>query len=154
MKRLMLSFALVIGIAAAGTPAVAQQSDSVRIEFQGPGGHSSSAYGRVSALHAAARAVMLMQQALPAGSYQITNLTGGNSVNAIASDGVIELKLTAASAAAFKALVAAVTKAAMEGAAAENAFRGVKPGDLTAGAPAAVRVTVSSSSSSRGHVVK
>ena len=140
MKQLIVSLAIVIGIA--GTPAVAQQSGNLRIEFQGPGGHSSGAYGRVSALHAAARAVILMQKTLPAGSYQITNLTGGNSVNAIASDGIIELKLNASSAAAYKDLVAAVTKAAAEGAAAENAFRGVKPGDLTAGAPAAVRSSV------------
>ena len=142
MKRLMFSFAVVVGIAAAFTPAFAQQSRSLRIEFQGPGGHSSGAYGRVSALHAAARTVILIQQALPAGSYQITNLTGGNSVNAIASDGLIELKLTAGNDAAYKTLVAAVTKAAAEGAAAENAFRGVKAGDLTAGAPATVRATV------------
>ena len=142
MNRLMCSLAFVVSVAAAGTPAFAQQSGNLRIEFQGPGGHSYGAYGRVSALHAAARAVILIQKALPAGSYQITNLTGGNSVNAIASDGLIELKVTAANAAAYKALVAAVTKAAAEGAAAENAFRGVKTGDLTSGAPATVRAIV------------
>ncbi len=140
MKRLILTLAFVL--AAAGTPAFAQQSAGVRIEFQGPGGHSFGAYGRVSALHAAARTVVLLQKALPAGSYQITNLTGGNSVNAIASDGILELKLTARSAKAYEALVAAVTKAAAEGAAAENAFRGVKAGDLTAGAPATIRSSV------------
>lgn len=139
MKHLISSLAFVIGIAAAATPASAQQSGHLRVEFQGPGGHSSGAYGRVSALHAAARAVILMQKALPARSYQITNLTGGNSVNSIASDGLIELKLTAPNAAAYQELVAAVAKAAADGAAAENAFRGVKPGDLTAGAPATVR---------------
>ena len=142
MKRLIAVLALVIGVAAAGTPAFAQQSGNLRIEFQGPGGHSYGAYRRVSALHAAARAVILIQGALPAGSYQITNLTGGNSVNAIASDGLVELKLTAGSAATYQALVAAVTKAAAEGAAAENAFRGVKTGDLTSGAPATVRSKV------------
>jgi metal-dependent amidase/aminoacylase/carboxypeptidase family protein len=142
MKRLIYSLAFVIGVAAAGTPALAQQSGNVRVEFQGPGGHSSGAYGRVSALHAAARAVILMQKALPAGSYQITNLTGGNSVNSIASDGLIELRLNASNAASYKELVEAVTKAAAEGAAAENAFRGVKAGDLTAGAPATVRSKV------------
>jgi metal-dependent amidase/aminoacylase/carboxypeptidase family protein len=142
MKRLICSLAFIIGVVAAGTPAFAQQSGRLRVEFQGPGGHSSGAYGRVSALHAAARAVILMQKALPAGSYQITNLTGGNSVNSIASDGLIELKLTASNAAAYKQLVAAVTKAAAEGAAAENAFRGVKGGDLTSGAPATVRSIV------------
>lgn len=142
MTRFIRSLALVLAVAAAGTPAFAQQSGNLRVEFQGPGGHSFGAYGRVSAVHAAARAVLLMQKALPAGSFQIVNLTGGNSVNAIASDGLIELKLTAGNAAAYKALVASVTKAAEEGAAAENAFRGVKPGDLTAGAPATVRVSV------------
>jgi metal-dependent amidase/aminoacylase/carboxypeptidase family protein len=141
MKRLIYSLVFVVA-AAAGTPAFAQQSGGLRVEVQGPGGHSSVADGRVSALHAAARAVILIQQALPAGSYQITNLTGGNSVNAIASDGLIELKLAAGSASAYQALVAAVTKAAVEGAAAENAFRGVKTGDLTSGAPATVRSSV------------
>ena len=142
MKRLIFSVVVAAAIVAAGRPAFAQQSGQLRIEFQGPGGHSSGAYGRVSALHAAARAVILIQKALPAGSYQITNLTGGNSVNSIASDGLIELKLTAANAAAYKELVTAVTKAAAEGAAAENAFRNVKPGDLTSGAPATVRSIV------------
>jgi metal-dependent amidase/aminoacylase/carboxypeptidase family protein len=141
MKRLIYSLALIVSIVA-GTSVAAQQSGNLRIEFQGPGGHSSGAYGRVSALHAAARAVILIQKALPAGSYQITNLTGGNSVNSIASDGLIEMKLNAGNAAAYKELVAAVTKAAAEGAAAENAFRGVKTGDLTAGAPATVRSSV------------
>jgi metal-dependent amidase/aminoacylase/carboxypeptidase family protein len=140
MKRLIST--LVFILAAAGTPVFAQQTGGVRIEFQGPGGHSFGAYGRVSALHAAARTVTLLQKVLPAGSYQITNLTGGNSVNAIASDGLIELKLTAGNAKAYEALVTAVTKAAAEGAAAENAFRGVKTGDLTAGAPATIRSSV------------
>jgi metal-dependent amidase/aminoacylase/carboxypeptidase family protein len=142
MKRIIFSLAFAMAFAASVTPAVAQQSGRLRVEFQGPGGHSFGAYGRVSALHAAARAVILIQKALPAGSYQITNLTGGNSVNAIASDGLIELKLSAANANAYKALVAAVTKAAADGAAAENAFRGVKPGDLTSGAHATVRSSV------------
>ena len=146
MSRLIYSLAFVVSVAAAGTSVFAQQSGGLRVEFQGPGGHSSGAYGRVSALHAAARAVILIQKALPAGSYQITNLTGGNSVNSIASDGLVELKLTAPNAAAYKELVAAVTKAAAEGAAAENAFRGVKTGDLTSGAPATVRSIVTPSS--------
>jgi metal-dependent amidase/aminoacylase/carboxypeptidase family protein len=142
MKHLIVALAVLISITAAGSPAFAQQTGGLKIEFQGPGGHSSGAYGRVSALHAAARAVILIQKALPAGSYQITNLTGGNSVNSIASDGLIEMKLTAANAAAYQALVAAVKKAAAEGAEEENKFRGVKAGDLTAGAPATVRTIV------------
>lgn len=142
MKRLILTLAFVLAVVAAAAPAFAQKSGGLRIEFQGPGGHSFGAYGRVSALHAAARTVILLQKALPARSYQITNMTGGNSVNAIASDGLIELKLTATNAKAYQALVDAVTKAAADGAAEENAFRGVKAGDLTAGAPATVRSKV------------
>jgi metal-dependent amidase/aminoacylase/carboxypeptidase family protein len=142
MKNLVFSLAFAVCVVATSTAAFAQQSGRLKVEFQGPGGHSYGSYGRVSALHAAARAVILIQEALPAGSYQITNLTGGNSVNAIASDGLIEMKLTAANAAAYQALVAAVTKAAAEGAAAENAFRSVKAGDLTSGAPATVRSVV------------
>ena len=141
MKRIIISLAFIGSIVAA-SPAFAQQSGTLRIEFQGPGGHSSGAYGRVSALHAAARAVILIQKALPAGSYQLLNLTGGNSVNSIASDGLIELKLSAGNAAEYQKLVAAVTKAATDGADAENKFRGVKAGDLTAGAPATVRASV------------
>src|SRR4051794_20709817 len=64
------------------------------------------------------------------------------SVNSIASDGLIKLKLTAANAATYKTLLAAVTKAAADSAAAENAFRGVKAGDLTNGAPTTVRSVV------------
>jgi metal-dependent amidase/aminoacylase/carboxypeptidase family protein len=142
MKRLILTLAFVLAVVAAATPAFAQKSGGLRIEFQGPGGHSFGAYGRVSALHAAARTVILLQKALPVRSYQITNMTGGNSVNAIASDGLIELRLTATSAKAYQALVDAVTKAAADGAAEENAFRGVKAGDLTAGAPATIRSKV------------
>jgi metal-dependent amidase/aminoacylase/carboxypeptidase family protein len=133
---------LFAGLAAASISALAQQSGVVRIEFLGPGGHSSNNYGRTSALHAAGRTAIGIQKSLPAGSYVITNLTGGNSVNSIASDGLIEIKLTAADATAYQALVTTVTNAANAGAAAENAFRGVKVGDLTAGVPAWIRATV------------
>jgi hypothetical protein len=133
---------VIAGLAAASVSAFAQQSGVLRIEFLGPGGHSSNNYGRTSALHAAGRTAIGIQKSLPAGSYVITNLTGGNSVNSIASDGLIEIKLTAADATAYQALVTTVTNAANAGAAAENAFRGVKVGDLTAGAPAWIRTTV------------
>lgn len=141
MKRLLRTLALA-GLAAASLSVQAQQSGLVRIEFQGPGGHSSGNYGRTSALHAAGRTAILMQQNLPAGSYLIMNLTGGNSVNSIASDGLIEVRLTAANAPAYQSLVAAVTELANAGATAENTFRGVKVGDLTSGAPAWIRASV------------
>ena len=133
---------MLAGLAAASIPAFAQQTGTVRIDYAGPGGHSQNNYGRTSALHAAGRTAILIQQSLPSGSYVITNLTGGNSVNSIASDGLIELRLTAANPTAYQALVTSVTSAAEAGAAAENAFRNVKVGDLTAGAPAWIRATV------------
>lgn len=141
MKKFLRSVVFV-GLAAASVSVFAQQSGAVRIEFLGPGGHSSNNYGRTSALHAAGRTAIQMQQTLPAGSYVITNVTGGNSVNSIASDGLIEVRLTAANATAYQALIATVTQAANAGVAAENAFRNVKVGDLTAGAPAWIRTTV------------
>ena len=118
-------------------------ASSILVEFQGPGGHSSGNYGRTSALHAAARAVMALQKAgLPAGSYAVTDLTGGNSVNSIASDGRFIATLNAQSGVAASDFLAKVTEAAKTGTDAENAFRNVKPGDLTAGAPADIRYSV------------
>jgi metal-dependent amidase/aminoacylase/carboxypeptidase family protein len=142
MKKIIASLVCFAGMALASA-APGPQTGTVVIEFQGPGGHSSNNYGRTSALHAAARTAILLQKAgMPAGSYVMTNLTGGNSVNSIASDGLIELRLTAADPTAYQALVTKVTEAAKAGADAENAFRGVKAGDLTAGAPATIRYTV------------
>jgi len=118
-------------------------SQSILVEFQGPGGHSSSNYGRTSALHAAARSVIALQkQGLPLGAYTVSSLTGGNSVNSIASDGVYRVKLNPQAGVAPAEFLNMVTAAAKAGADAENAFRNVKPGDLTAGAPADIRYTV------------
>jgi metal-dependent amidase/aminoacylase/carboxypeptidase family protein len=147
MKKSIASLVCIAGLALASVSTYAQLAatpltGTVLVEFQGPGGHSSSNYGRTSALHAAGRAAMALQATMPTGSYVVTNLTGGNSVNSIASDGVIEVRLTATDSAAYQALVDKVTAAAQRGADAENAFRGVKAGDLTAGAPANIRFTV------------
>lgn len=143
MKKTIVSFLCLAACSMASLSAFAQQSGAVQVEFQGPGGHSSSNYGRTSALHAAGRALIQLQQAgLPAGSYTVVGFGGGNSVNSIASDGVFEVRLTAADATAYAAMVASVTAAAKAGADAENAFRNVTAGDLTAGARADVRYTV------------
>ena len=126
-----------------GGLAQAQSTSVLLVEFQGPGGHSSGNYGRTSALHAAARAMMALQKAgLPAGSYTVSELTGGNSVNSIASDGKFVVHLNAQSGVTASDLLDKVTAAAKQGAEAENAFRSVKPGDLTAGAPADIRYSV------------
>jgi metal-dependent amidase/aminoacylase/carboxypeptidase family protein len=143
MKKILSSLMLA-AVAISGTGlAYAQAATSVVAQFQGPGGHSSGNYGRTSALHAAARAMMALQKAgLPAGSYTVSELTGGNSVNSIASDGKFVVKLNAQSGVSESDLLAKVTAAVKAGADAENAFRNVKPGDLTAGAPADIRYSV------------
>ena len=144
MKKIVSSLLLAtLGLGAGWANAQTATSTSIVAQFQGPGGHSSGNYGRTSALHAAARAMMELQKAgLPAGSYSVSELTGGNSVNSIASDGKFVVKLNAASGVSAADLLAKVTAAAKTGAETENAFRNVKPGDLTAGAPADIRYTV------------
>lgn len=143
IKRTLTSLACVAGLSLASLTAFAQQTGTLEIAFQGPGGHSSGNYGRTSALHAAGRTAILIQQAgLPAGSYVITQVSGGNSVNSIASDGLLELRLRAADASAYDQLVAKLTEVATAGANAENAFRNVKAGDLTAGANATIRPVI------------
>ena len=139
----LISTLVFAAAALSGGLAHAQTSSTILVEFQGPGGHSSGNYGRTSALHAAARAVMALQKAgLPAGSYAVTDLAGGNSVNSIASDGRFIATLNAQSGVAASDFLAKVTEAAKTGTDAENAFRSVKPGDLTAGAPADIRYSV------------
>ena len=142
MKKL-ISTLVIAAAAVSGGLAHAQTANTILVEFQGPGGHSSGNYGRTSALHAAARAMMALQKAgLPAGSYTVSELTGGNSVNSIASDGKFVVHLNAQSGVTASDLLDKVTAAAKQGAEAENAFRSVKPGDLTAGAPADIRYSV------------
>ena len=142
MKKL-ISTLVIAAAAISGGLAHAQTASTILVEFQGPGGHSSGNYGRTSALHAAARAMMALQKAgLPAGSYTVSELTGGNSVNSIASDGKFVVHLNAQSGVTASDLLDKVTAAAKQGAEAENAFRSVKPGDLTAGAPADIRYSV------------
>ena len=143
MKKILSSLMLAAAALSGTGLAYAQAATSVVAQFQGPGGHSSGNYGRTSALHAAARAMMALQKAgLPAGSYTVSELTGGNSVNSIASDGKFVVHLNAQSGVTASDLLDKVTAAAKQGAEAENAFRSVKPGDLTAGAPADIRYSV------------
>lgn len=134
---------LILACSLATGMAHAQQAPTILVEFQGPGGHSSSNYGRTSALHAAARSVIALQKmGMAGGTYTVSSLTGGNSVNSIAFDGSYEVRLTAQAGISQDEFLQKVNAAAKAGADAENAFRKVKPGDLTAGAPADIRYTV------------
>lgn len=109
------------------------------VSFSGPGGHSSGDYGNVSAVHAGARAVMMLSKALP--DAVIAGMRGGVSVNAIAGDCFFVVTVSGGEKKLADA-EAAIKKAAAEAAGAENAFRGVKPGDLIRGVPAEIRFSV------------
>lgn len=110
-------------------------SQAYEISVIGPGGHSYGAYGQTNAVHAAARVVMEIEKALP--DAVVTDIRGGVSVNAIAADATMRVM-------ARDADEGALREAMDKGCAAENAFRGVKPGDKTrGGAPAEIRCRMS-----------
>ena len=136
-KILRPAAALLLSLAAAGAMAGSQ---SVSVSIIGPGGHSNGDYGNVNAVHAAARSIMLIEKAVP--DAVVSDIQGGNSVNSIAAsaDFIVTIMGDEAS---LKAQADKVKAAVEEGCKAENAFRGVKPGDKTSiGAPAAVRYEI------------
>jgi len=125
-------FALTLG-AGLLTMTMAASAAVVTFEFTGPGGHSLRAYGNTSALHAAARAALLVQKAVP--EAVISDLNGGNSVNSIAADASFRVTLTGDAEKKLDQVKAAVQKGVDQ----ENAFRNVKKGDMVKGAPAEVQ---------------
>lgn len=116
------------------TVSLAAPAQTLEVTILGPGGHSNGDYGNTNALHAGARAVLLIEKAVP--SAMISNMNGGVSVNAIAAD--CRFLVTVAN----DAEAAKVRKAVDEGVAAENAFRGVKPGQTRNGLQIDVRASV------------
>lgn len=116
---------LAAGTAFAGTHTVS---------ISAPGGHSYGSYGNTNAVHAAANAIREIEKALPEAF--VSDFNGGSTVNAIATDAAFKVTIKNENAAALEKLKNAIDA----GVARENAFRGVKAGDLTAsGAPAHVR---------------
>lgn len=134
LKSIRNTTALAI-LALCSGAALAATTYTVTIE--GPGGHSNGDYGNVNAMHAGARAVTALGQALP--DAVIASMKGGATVNAIAADCTFTVTVADDKAAAAKPVI---EKTVAEAIAAENAFRGVKKGDLVRGAPAEVRATV------------
>ena len=126
---------IVLGVAllAAGS----LSATTLTVEILGPGGHSNGNYGRTNAVHAAARAALAIEKTVP--DAVITDVKGGVSVNAIAGDASFKVVLPQGD---VTTLTKKVTQAVKAGCDAENAFRGVKTGDLTNGVPANVRCTV------------
>jgi len=67
------------------------------VEFRGPGGHSFSAFGLPSAIHAMGRAIAkigdLTPPADPKTTFTVGTVKGGTSVNAIAGDAVMAIDI-------------------------------------------------------------
>ena len=135
-KILRPAAALLLSLAAAGAMAGSQ---SVSVSIIGPGGHSNGDYGNVNAVHAAARSIMLIEKAVP--DAVVSDIQGGNSVNSIAAsaDFIVTIMGDEAS---LKAQADKVKAAVEEGCKAENAFRGVKTGEVRNGVASDIRWSV------------
>ena len=132
----------LLGSMAAGL-AMADVSGVMTVQLQGPGGHSNSSYGNTNAVHAASRAILEIEKAIPSQKQcMITDFNGGVSVNAIAANSEFKVTLNAKDDKELAALKAKVEEAVKKGVQAENDFRGAKPGKLTNGVPSEVRITI------------
>ena len=94
------------------------------VEFTGPGGHSFSAFGLVSAIHAMGRAITkigdLEVPSEPKTTFTVGTVRGGTSVNSIAADAVFELDMRSNDAAELAKLEARVRSVTAEAVIEEN----------------------------------
>jgi tripeptide aminopeptidase len=104
---------------------VAVGSHRYRITYSAPGGHSFSAFGRPSAIHAMGRAIAkiadLKTPSEPKTTFTVGTIRGGTSVNAIAGEAVMELDMRSVGMQALLDIEAAALKAIKDAAAEENA---------------------------------
>ncbi len=95
------------------------------VEFTGPGGHSFSAFGLVSAIHAMGRAITkigdLQVPETPRTTFTVGTVTGGTSVNSIAADAMFERDRRSNDAAELARLEARVREVTAQAVAEENA---------------------------------
>lgn len=95
--------------------------------FKGPGGHSWSAYGLPSPIHAMGRAIAKMAEvntaASPKTTYTVGVVSGGTSVNSIALEASLKLDMRSVSAEELEKLEKTMLALVDEGVAEENAFR-------------------------------
>ena len=124
--------ALVCAFAASAVSAATYE-----VFITGPGGHSNGSYGNTNAVHAGSRAVL--EKALPCAV--ITDFKGGATVNAIAGDAAFKVNTAMCKTPEVdnKALIEKAIKAGVDK---ENAFRGVKAGDLVKGFPAEIQFKI------------
>ena len=143
MKKSIVSMLFLASLSLVSAQALADTS-TMRVEFEGPGGHSNGAYSATSALHAAGRALIIMvhDTNLPTSDYKVTGLKGGNSVNSIASDGAYNVIITAADQQTLDAYKARAQVVAIQGAQEENAFRNVSTCEIANNARRDIRVRI------------
>lgn len=100
-------------------------SHRYRVTYKGPGGHSFSAFGRPSAIHALGRAIAkigdLKTPADPKTTFTVGTVRGGTSVNAIAGEATMELDMRSVAMKPLLELEGAALQAIKEAAAEENA---------------------------------
>ena len=126
-------------IIAAATASAMAADQTLAVSIISPGGHSNGNYGNVNAVQAAARSIMLIEK--PAPYVVVSDIQGGNSVNSIAAsaDFVVTISGDQVS---LKAQANKVKAAVEEGCKAENAFRGVKAGEVRNGVASDIRWSV------------
>ena len=95
--------------------------------FKGPGGHSWSAYGLPSPIHAMGRAIAKMStietSASPKTTYTVGVVSGGTSINSIALEARCKLDMRSVSTDELMKVEAAMCAFVEEAVAEENAFR-------------------------------
>ena len=90
MRKTLCGVAL--GALALMSGAAMDAGSTLTVDILGPGGHSNGDYGNVNAVHAAARAVMNLEKAVP--DAVVSHINGGASVNAIAADAHFKIMIT------------------------------------------------------------
>ena len=104
---------------------VAVGSHRYRVTYKGPGGHSFSAFGAPSAIHALGRAIAkvadLKTPSDPKTTFTVGTVKGGTSVNSIASEASMDLDMRSVRMPQLMEVEAAVMAALRDAAAEENA---------------------------------
>jgi acetylornithine deacetylase/succinyl-diaminopimelate desuccinylase-like protein len=105
-----------------------------RVTFDGPGGHSWSAFGAPNAVHAAAAATTAITSiALPADprtTLTVARIGGGLSVNSIPGHAWVEIDLRSSSATILDSIARRVVSAVHEATVAENGRRAADTSEL------------------------
>ena len=117
----------------------ASAAASFEVFITGPGGHSNGNYGNTNAVHAASRAVLELEKAVPC--VDISDFRGGATVNAIAADAffIVNADRCQGDSASVRK---SIEEAVRSGCEKENNFRHVKEGDKVRGFPADIKFSL------------